>query len=78
MTTACEGAPAHSPGALRARRIAAGLRQADLAEMAGVTQPYLSLLEGGERTPGLAVLCRLAGALGCTAGDLMPGPGTPS
>ena len=73
MTTLSESvAPAHSPG-LRERRKAAGLRQADLAEMTGVTQSYLSMLESGERTPGLKVLCRLAGALGCTAADLIPG-----
>jgi transcriptional regulator with XRE-family HTH domain len=48
----------------RARR-RAGLSQAELGRRARVAQPYLSRLEAGlQQNPGLAVLKRLAKALG--------------
>jgi transcriptional regulator with XRE-family HTH domain len=46
-------------------REAQGLTQDELARRAGVTKPYVSMIEGGERTsPSLPVLKRLAKALG--------------
>lgn len=61
---------------LRAR---AGMTQANLAEKAGITRPYLSQLENGERNLSLALQKRLADALGCDPRDLVDfeaGPGS--
>ncbi|NUQ97676.1 MAG: helix-turn-helix transcriptional regulator [Streptomyces sp.] len=45
------------------RRIELGLSQAELAERAGMTQPQVSRLEGGDTVPTLPLLRRLAKAL---------------
>ncbi|MBC3984263.1 helix-turn-helix transcriptional regulator [Streptomyces sp. AC563] len=45
------------------RRIELGLSQADLAERAGMTQPQISRMEGGDTVPTLPLLRRLAKAL---------------
>ncbi|MEU5996064.1 helix-turn-helix transcriptional regulator [Spirillospora sp. NPDC047418] len=50
--------------AVRERRLALGLTQAELAKRAGLTQPALSRLESGGPTPTIGVLDRLAHALG--------------
>lgn len=51
--------------ALRSAREARGLSQAALAKAAGLTAPYLSLLESGQRRPPSAdAVARLARALG--------------
>jgi DNA-binding XRE family transcriptional regulator len=50
---------------LRQLRTARGWTQAQLARRAGITVPYLSMLESGvRREPSLSVLRRLARALG--------------
>jgi len=49
---------------LRERRLAAGLKQADLAAAAGVSPSYLNLIEHNRRNVTPAVLARLAAALG--------------
>ena len=49
---------------IRAARLASGLKQLDLAEAAGISPSYLALIEGGRRTPGEALLARLAATLG--------------
>ena len=49
---------------LRERRIALGLRQADLAETAGISASYLNLIEHNRRPVAEALLDRLAQALG--------------
>ncbi|CAM3822744.1 helix-turn-helix transcriptional regulator [Kibdelosporangium persicum] len=55
---------------LRARRMAGGLSQKDIA--GGVVAPsYISLLENGERVPTLDVVVHLAAALDTTPGDLL-------
>ena len=42
-----------------------GLTPEELAKRAGVTKPYVSMIEGGERkSPSLPILKRLAKALG--------------
>lgn len=51
------------PVVLRALRIHRGLRQADLAERAGLSAPYVSQLEQGLRTPSAVVVKALAAAL---------------
>ena len=45
------------------RRIELGLSQAELAERAGMTQPQVSRVEGGDTVPTLPLLRRLARAL---------------
>jgi transcriptional regulator with XRE-family HTH domain len=45
-------------------RRAAGLRQEDLAALAGITQHYLSGIERDRVNATISVLYRLAGALG--------------
>ncbi|MET8828291.1 helix-turn-helix transcriptional regulator [Streptomyces sp. NPDC004610] len=45
------------------RRIELGLSQSELAERAGMTQPQVSRLEGGDTVPTLPLLRRLAKAL---------------
>jgi transcriptional regulator with XRE-family HTH domain len=45
-------------------RLDAGLSQRRLADAAGIDHSFLSQIEGGVRTPSLAVLVAVAGALG--------------
>lgn len=49
---------------VRERRLALGLRQAEVARAAGVSASYLNLIEHNRRKIGDAVLERLAGVLG--------------
>lgn len=62
----------HDPARLRARRVAAGRQQADVAKAAGISAGYLCELERGTRNPSPPMLKRLAEALGCQITDLMP------
>jgi transcriptional regulator with XRE-family HTH domain len=53
-------------------REAKGLTQAELAKKAKVTQPYITMLESGQRKePSLATLRRLAKALGVPVTELL-------
>jgi transcriptional regulator with XRE-family HTH domain len=48
------------------------LTQAELAKRAGVTEAYISMLEGGQRkNPSLPTLKKLARALGVPGGELL-------
>ena len=58
---------------LRERRLAAGLRQADVAASAGISASYLNLIEHDRRKVGGAVLARLADALGFDRNALAEG-----
>ncbi|MEU8648716.1 helix-turn-helix transcriptional regulator [Streptomyces sp. NPDC048737] len=49
--------------AVHNRRIELGLSQAELAELAGMTQPQVSRMEGGDTVPTPPLLRRLAKAL---------------
>ncbi|GGV89536.1 hypothetical protein GCM10015535_43480 [Streptomyces gelaticus] len=49
--------------AVHDRRTELGLSQAELARRAGMTQPQISNIEGGDSIPTLALLTRLAKAL---------------
>ncbi|MGB2984325.1 MAG: helix-turn-helix transcriptional regulator [Phycisphaerae bacterium] len=53
--------------AIRIVRDAKGIRLAALAERSGVSVPFLSLVEHGERQPSLAVLRKIADGLGIPA-----------
>jgi len=56
---------------LSARRRAAGLSQAELAEAVDLTSNYVSLLERGQKLPTLDTLVRLAKKVGATPGELL-------
>jgi transcriptional regulator with XRE-family HTH domain len=58
---------------LRERRLAAGLRQADVALRAGISASYLNLIEHNRRNVGGDVLERLGEALGIDRASLAPG-----
>ncbi|MBA3911521.1 MAG: XRE family transcriptional regulator [Rhodobacter sp.] len=58
---------------LRERRLAAGLRQADVAAAAGISASYLNLIEHNRRKVGGAVLDRLAEVLGFDRAALAQG-----
>lgn len=58
---------------IRYERRRKGLTLAELGELVGRPAPYLSQLENGRIEPRLSLLGDLAGALGCTAGDLLNG-----
>ncbi|WP_433228920.1 helix-turn-helix domain-containing protein [Actinomadura formosensis] len=51
---------------VRERRRELGLTQAKVAELAGITQPALSRIEGGGGLPTLAMLDRIAKAMHTT------------
>lgn len=58
--------------AIRARRESAGLSMRALATRSGVSQPFLSQIENGQASPSMVTLYRLAEALGCQPGELLP------
>ncbi len=78
--------PGHEPPlqevahTIRRLRKARGLSMAALAELAGLSQPFISQLESGAHTPSLMTLYRVATALGVVPGALfgetafLPGP----
>ena len=58
---------------LRERRIAVGLKQAELAEMVGISASYLNLIEHNRRRIAGKLLINLASALNLDAGILSEG-----
>lgn len=64
--------PAEAFGrALRQRRREVGFSQEKLALSAGTERVYVSWLESGKRQPTFGVIVKLAGALGCSAADIV-------
>ncbi len=57
--------------AVRARRLAEGIAQESLALMAGIERSHTGKIERGVHMPSLAIVFRLAQALGCSAADLI-------
>ncbi len=58
--------------AIRERRKSLAIRQADLAEHAGITAAYLSQIESGLRTqPSPDVVLRLASGLGVRLDEII-------
>jgi transcriptional regulator with XRE-family HTH domain len=57
--------------AIRIIREAKGLRMTQLAQMADVSIPFLSLVEAGAREPSLAAMEKVASALGIPAEALV-------
>ena len=58
---------------LREKRLALGLRQAELAEMTGISASYLNLIEHNRRNVTPEVLARLSAALGVELAPLNDG-----
>lgn len=52
-------------------REAKKMTQAELAAKAKVTRPYVTMIENGRKEPSLAVLRRLAKALGVPVAELI-------
>lgn len=49
---------------IKGARLAAGLSQTQLAELAGTSQPAVAMYESGKREPGIATFERLLAAAG--------------
>lgn len=60
-----------NPEALRDKRTALGMTQAELAEKAGTTQPHVSHWENGDWGCDALALVGLAAALECEPADLL-------
>lgn len=58
---------------LRRLRLKAGLSQERLAPLARIYQPEISVLERGEREPGIGTLLKLAGPLEVNPLELLEG-----
>jgi transcriptional regulator with XRE-family HTH domain len=63
----------HDPVALRRKRELRGLEQVELATYVGCSQPHVSDMERGLRSPSVKLLHKLAEALDCPVEELMPG-----
>ena len=57
--------------AIREHRIAAGLSQTKLAQLAGISRPYLNLVEAGRKCPTVVVLVHVARGLGVDPAQLL-------
>lgn len=60
---------------VRARRMAAGLRQTDLARVCRVGAAHICEVERGQTNPSLETMALIAEGLGCDLGALMATPG---
>lgn len=57
--------------AVRALRTERGIAQETLANLAGIERSHMGKVERGEHAPTLAVIFKIAGALGCSTAVLM-------
>ena len=57
--------------AVRALRMERGIAQESLAHLAGIERSHMGKIERGEHMPTLAIILKIARALGCSAADLM-------
>lgn len=70
--TTFEVAPARAFGAaVRATRTEDGIAQETLAHLAGIERSHMGKIERGQHMPTLALVLKIARALGRTAGELM-------
>ncbi|WP_198084546.1 helix-turn-helix domain-containing protein [Variovorax sp. E3] len=70
--TTFEVAPARAFGAVvRATRTENGIAQETLAHLAGIERSHMGKIERGEHMPTLALVFKIARALGRSAGELM-------
>ncbi len=58
--------------AVRARRRDLGISQERLAAISGLSRSYMGDVERGGRNVGLVNVAKIARALDCTIGDLLP------
>lgn len=56
--------------AIKARRLACGMRQVELAELVGVTQSVVSYWETDRSDPPCSILPKLAEIFNCTIDEL--------
>jgi transcriptional regulator with XRE-family HTH domain len=59
---------------LRRWRVANDFTQNDVAGLAGVSEPLISLIESGQRNPGPRTKVAIARALGVKVGEIFPAP----
>jgi transcriptional regulator with XRE-family HTH domain len=57
--------------AIRARRVALGMSQEALADLAGIDRSHMGKIERGERNVTILNIVRVAEALGCRSSDLL-------
>jgi len=57
--------------AVRAARTEQGVAQETLAHLAGIERSHMGKIERGEHMPTLAIILKIARALGCSSADLM-------
>jgi transcriptional regulator with XRE-family HTH domain len=57
---------------VKRRRMDLGLTQEEFAGLSGLHRTYISGIERGDRNPTLDIILRLALALSCAPGDLLP------
>ena len=70
--TTFEAEPARAFGeAVRALRTEHGVAQEALAHLAGVERSHMGKVERGEHMPTLALILKIARALGCSSTELM-------
>ena len=70
--TTFEAEPAQAFGAaVRALRTEQGVAQETLAHLAGIERSHMGKIERGEHMPTLALVFKIARALGSSAGELM-------
>lgn len=55
---------------IRIRRESLGMKQAELAENVGISQPMLSQIERGTKNPSIQVGREIAGYLNCSMDEL--------
>ena len=70
--TTFEAEPAQAFGAaVRALRTEQGVAQETLASLADIERSHMGKIERGEHMPTLAIILKIARALGCSSADLM-------
>ena len=70
--TTFEAEPAQAFGAaVRALRTEQGVAQETLAHLANIERSHIGKIERGEHMPTLAIILKIARALGCSSADLM-------
>ena len=70
--TTFEAEPAQAFGAaVRAARTEQGVAQETLAHLASIERSHMGKIERGEHMPTLAIILKIARALGCSSAELM-------
>lgn len=56
---------------IRTRMEEKGIKQADICELLGCSQPFVSAIVNGEKIPSLFAAKKIANHLGCTVDELL-------